>query len=72
MCMCVRVRLHALLNCQYQDACIEITAMGFTYTVHGACKSHPCRNGGSCTISANGYKCACKVNYLGRNCQREF
>ena len=60
----------------YTDLCVnasrDIIAMPFIYTVLGDCKSHPCTNGGTCTINANGYKCACTDNYLARNCQGEF
>ena len=46
--------------------------MRFTVTVLVACKSNPCTNGGVCTITAHGYKCACKNHTFGRNCEREF
>ena len=69
---CVCVTVHALFNCQYQHACIEIIAMSFPCTVLVDCKSHPCTNGGVCTVTAIGYKCACKDNYFGHNCQGEF
>ena len=71
-CVHACLSVYALLSCQYQEACIEITAIGFIYTVLVACQSYPCTDGGVCTVTANGYKCACKDNYFGRNCQREF
>lgn len=33
------------------------------------CASNPCRNGGTCTNSGNGYTCSCPLNFSGLNCQ---
>jgi hypothetical protein len=33
------------------------------------CSSNPCQNGGKCTNSYSGYRCACPKYYSGTNCQ---
>lgn len=34
-----------------------------------ACFSNPCRNGGNCINSGNGYICRCPINFGGINCE---
>ena len=67
VCVCARFIKLSIIRCMYRN-----NSHGFIDTVLAACKSHPCTNGGVCTVTAKGYKCACKDNYYGRNCQSEF
>ena len=68
MFVCVSVYVCGCLYALFQS----IMPMRFTFTVLVACKSNPCTNGAVCTITAHGYKCACKNHTWGRNCEREF
>ncbi|KAI0228661.1 hypothetical protein LSAT2_020873 [Lamellibrachia satsuma] len=40
----------------------------FYFTELDACKSTPCKNGGACKNTGNGYKCSCK-GFVGDNCE---
>lgn len=33
------------------------------------CASNPCKNGGSCSDSVNGYSCHCRNGYTGTECE---
>ena len=33
------------------------------------CKSTPCLNDGLCVDGINSYRCKCKENYVGENCE---
>ncbi|CAM4647749.1 unnamed protein product [Lepidochelys olivacea] len=33
------------------------------------CKSGPCRNGGTCTITWNDFSCSCPANFTGKTCE---
>ena len=33
------------------------------------CKSNPCKNGGMCNDTENGYTCYCRPGYTGVHCE---
>lgn len=36
------------------------------------CDSSPCKHGGTCTPTINGYTCTCPSNYGGTNCDSKY
>ncbi|EDV99540.1 cubilin homolog [Drosophila grimshawi] len=35
------------------------------------CRSNPCKNGGSCVNSYNGYRCQCRPSFVGTTCEKD-
>ena len=36
------------------------------------CESSPCKNGGTCNDSVDGYTCVCAEGYKGKTCEGKF
>lgn len=39
-------------------------------SVEDFCDSHPCKNGGTCSLSKDYYKCDCPTGLKGTNCEQ--